>query len=35
MQREVRALQAAEKELKIKGEIITPEFFLEWATTFP
>jgi predicted AAA+ superfamily ATPase len=30
MQREVRALQAAEAELKITGHIITPEFFLAW-----
>lgn len=30
LQREKRALKAAERELKIKGEIITPHSFLEW-----
>lgn len=29
-EREKRALEAAEKELKIKGTIITPEYFLRW-----
>lgn len=28
--REKRALELAERELKIKGEIITPEVFLDW-----
>lgn len=31
MHRETRALKAAEEELKIKGELITPRVFLEWA----
>ncbi len=30
LQRETRALKEAESELKIKGEIITPEVFLQW-----
>ncbi len=29
LQREMRALRAAEKELKIQGELITPEVYIK------